>query len=125
MVFFFDMREEMSAQSVAVWRLSATTPQQHHHPDKPAKRLCSNCLGCLSCFSCSGCFSLFKLHYQLVLGCFMLFVLSIKNSIYHNRFKMFKRVCVLRYVVLCCFKLILLVPNCFDFWVVLGFSSCS
>ena len=77
--FFFDVREEMSAQSAAVWRVSATTPQQHHHPDKPAKRFCSNCLGCLSCFSCSGCFSLFKLHYWLFWDVSCCLSLSIKK----------------------------------------------
>ena len=35
---FFEMREEMSAPSAAVWRVSATTSQQHHHLDNPAKR---------------------------------------------------------------------------------------
>ena len=36
--FFFDEREEMSALSARVWRVSATTPQQHQHPDNRAKR---------------------------------------------------------------------------------------
>ena len=55
----------------------------------------------------------------------MLFVFVNKKIIYHDRFKMFERVCILRYVVLCCFKLNLLVPSCLDFLVVLGFSCCS
>ena len=36
--FFFCAREEMSALSARVWRVSATTPQQHGHPENRAKR---------------------------------------------------------------------------------------
>ena len=36
--WFFEVREEMSAPSAAVLRLSAITPQQLHHPDNHAKR---------------------------------------------------------------------------------------
>ena len=35
---FIEVGEEVNAPSAAVWRVSATTPQQHHHLDNPAKR---------------------------------------------------------------------------------------
>ena len=36
--WFFDVRAEMSALAATIGRVSATTLQQHHHPDTFAKR---------------------------------------------------------------------------------------
>ena len=78
-MFFCDVREEMSALSAAVWRVSATTPQQHHH----LINLQSN----LRWFGLFGQFKLFRLFrllqfvltsFWLFLGWFMLFFVKKK-----------------------------------------------
>ena len=74
--FFFDVREEMSAPSATVLRLSATAPQQHHSLDHLATLFLSgsSCLGCSCCSKCSSCASC-SISFWLSLyvpGCFLL-----------------------------------------------------
>ena len=69
---FFDVREEMSVLSARVWLVSATTPQQHQHPDNRAKRFVSgsSCLGCLVLFQL---FRLLQHCLKFIICCFGLF----------------------------------------------------
>ena len=50
LVLWCEKRDERTIR--AIWRVSATTQQQHHHPDNPAKRFLSgsSCLGRLRLF---------------------------------------------------------------------------